>query len=60
MFLTPEIDREIDQGKGPTPRKDFKIDQEKVFGINYRFLEKSQKMVQKDEEKIWKKSRYIL
>ena len=57
--LTPEIDREIDRGKVLTPRNDCTIDRDKVLGTDLRFLEKSRKMVQKDE-KTRKKSRNIL
>ena len=33
-----------------TPKKDYKMDRDKVLGTDLRFLEKSRKMVQKDEK----------
>ena len=49
--LTPEIDREIYQGKISTCRKDCKVDQYKNLRTDLRILEKARKIGQKDEEK---------
>ena len=48
IFGLTEIDCEKDQGKVLTPRKDCKIDQDKVLGTDLGFLENSRKMGQKD------------
>ena len=40
--------KQTEQGKVLTPRKDCKVDQDKILGTNLGFLKKSRKMVQKD------------